>query len=528
MTCPSPEALSRWSDGTLGSREAAAVGRHIADCADCRRKAGAFRAAGAWVRTVAGPGPGCLDPEEVARILEGGPVPPHALACPRCAAELADLRPARRRFRLACIHAPTTRLGWVAAAAAAVLLAALVVVVSRPRGAGPAEVVRSPGPKAPEPAPVAAPGPEAPPVIPAPPPPVPPSPPVPEPRPAPDRPVAPPPAEPPKAEPVPPPVPPRPAPETPTVSEPPAKKDAVFSLKDGGLLASVGGKWQKVSRIEEGTPLRAEGRTRLEFASAQVTMDGAAIFSLEGAELTLLEGNFSAQVPPRSGFVLRLGACRIVPQASSARVLISAAGNRVAVDEGWARFGEGLLVEGVEHESKDGRLVPQKRRTVPAALRPREIPVWRLDLANRNATRGKLPRGAVTPTPAGPVLASTPVEDDYSSGGIQYSWGGETDIFVLKPTTAFRFRYFLRQPAPVSVVLRNRTKDESFGAPVEGVAGAWTTVTLRVMDIPVKTGGRAVTAEAGDRYGWFGWHVGRPGVPAEVLVDRIEVLEIEP
>jgi hypothetical protein len=523
MTCPNPETLSRWSDGTLEPAEATAVDRHLEGCAGCRSKASALREAGAWVRAIGNPGSDCLTPEEVAVVLDGGPIPPHASVCPRCAAELADLRPPKRRTRLARFEKQSKGVLWIVTAAAAVLIAATVAIVLKPRPQPEAPVVRAPRPVVPEvvtpgvPIPEPTKAPAAVSETPA----------VPEAKPVPEKPL-PPPVEPPKADPEPRPVPPGPAPGTVTIAEAPVRVEAVLALKSGGLLAQEGGKWQKPSRFLEGMPLRADGKTRLEFARAQVALDGAARFSVAREELTLIDGSLSAQVPPQSAFVLRLGNFRIVPQAAASRVLLSAANGRVVVDEGSARAGDLTLAEGVEHEVKADRLEPQKRRTVPPAARPRETPVWRLDLANRNATRGRLPRGTLQATPYGPVLASAPAEDPSSAAGIQYSLGGETDTFVLRPATAIRFRYFLKQPAPLEFVVRNRTKDESFGAKIDGPAGAWTTATYPVIDIPVKKGGRDVIAEAGDHYGWFGWNLGRSGAPGDLMVDRIEILEIDP
>ncbi len=531
MECPGPEKLSRWSDRTLKPSEAAEVGRHIEACPDCGRIARALRDACAWVESVGEPGPYCLSPDEAAEALAGGPVPPHALTCPRCAAELADLRPARRRRR-AVLRArrEEPRVFWFAAAAAAAVAAGvLFALASRPRQEPYREVARGaedlweipetipgpvPGGEVQAETPVAAP--PAPPVLEA---------------------------EPPRMEAptarIPPPGPAdvKPAPETPvpsreppaTVAEPRRPAEALFEVKAGGLLGNLSGKWQRVSRVEEGVTLKADGRTLMEFARAQILLDGGAQFSLAGGEMTFLVGGVSAQVVPRSEFVLNLGQCRIVPQVASARALIRAAGNRVVVDEGWARFGEALLLEGVEHEARGGRLEPQKVRTLSAAARPREALAWRLDLANKNATRGKLVRGRVVSTPWGPALASTEAADPPPSpyGGIHYFAGGDSVTLVVKPTTCFRFRYLLKRPAPLEFVMRNVTKDESFGVSIPGPVGAWTTATIRVMDIPVKPGGFKVTCEPGDRYGWFAWHVGRAGVPGEVMVNRIEVVEIE-
>lgn len=530
MTCPSSETLSRWSDGTLKAGEAAAVDRHLGECPECRAKARALRAAGRWVESVAEPGEGCLTPEEMASVLAGGPVPSHVADCPRCAAELADLRPPRRRRRLLRFEPSSVRrTAWIASAAAVVLVMAGLVVLTRPRTGPPkgAREARAPETEGPGREPVV---PVQVPEVSRPPETVPPAPAVskiPEPlreeRPPADFPPGPSKAESPSTGPVPIPEP-VPGPERPTVAEAPRPREAAMTVRSGNFR--VGG--ARATVIPEGVPARAEGRTGVEFAGARVILENGACISASGAAMTLLEGGLSACISPGAGFVLCLDEFRIVPWSGSSRVLLSAAKGRVVIEEGAARCGAQLLAEGVEHQAKGGRLEPLRGRTLPPALRPRETPVWRLDLANRNVTRGKLPRGKVVMTPFGPALAATPFEDEFFFGGIQYSWGGETEIFTLQSTTAFRFRYLLKGASSFGFVVRNRTKDESFGIRMDGVEGHWTTATVRVLDIPVKPGGVRVAAEPGDRYGWFGWNVGRPGEPAELWVDRIEVLEIEP
>jgi hypothetical protein len=269
--------------------------------------------------------------------------------------------------------------------------------------------------------------------------------------------------------------------------------------------------------------LRAEGKTRLDFAGARLTLDGSTKFSLAGASLSLADGGLSAEVPAGSKFSLLLGTSTVVPQAQAGRVLLVAKEDRVVVEEGSARSGDLVLGEGEEFELRRGQLAARKGRTLPPAARPRESVTWRLDVANPNATRGKLPEGRL----AGRVLVSTPQDNEYYHGSLRYFAGGEAVTFTVKPTTAVRFRYLMKEPAALRFSLRNRTKDENFGIDLEPVAGRWTTATLFVADIPVNTGGKKVACEAGDTYGWFGWSVGKPGRPAEIQIDLFEVVEIE-
>src|SRR5438132_837361 len=97
MTCPNAEVLSRWADGSLDPRESAAVSRHAEKCAACRRKAEELRAVGVWIASAGEPGRACLTAEDMAAVLEGGRVPAHVRACPRCASEFRALRSSERK-----------------------------------------------------------------------------------------------------------------------------------------------------------------------------------------------------------------------------------------------------------------------------------------------------------------------------------------------------------------------------------------------------------------------------------------------
>src|SRR5205814_1515611 len=70
MTCPKPEVLSQWADGSLDRRESLAVSRHAETCDACRRKAEELRAVGAWVATAGEPGRACLSADDMAAVLE--------------------------------------------------------------------------------------------------------------------------------------------------------------------------------------------------------------------------------------------------------------------------------------------------------------------------------------------------------------------------------------------------------------------------------------------------------------------------
>src|SRR5436190_6058564 len=99
MTCPNPEVLSQWVDGTLDARGSAVVKGHVESCAACARKAQELRAVGAWIASAGEPGPSCLSIDDMAAVLESGRAPAHVRSCPRCAAEFRALKTDRATRR---------------------------------------------------------------------------------------------------------------------------------------------------------------------------------------------------------------------------------------------------------------------------------------------------------------------------------------------------------------------------------------------------------------------------------------------
>src|SRR5262245_10959679 len=117
MTCPKPEVLSQWADGSLNPRESLVVGRHAETCDVCRSKAGELRACGSWIKSAAQTGPSCLSPDDMAAVLEGGRVPAHVRTCPRCASEFRALRQTERKATRRRHRQPAPVTSWAAAAA---------------------------------------------------------------------------------------------------------------------------------------------------------------------------------------------------------------------------------------------------------------------------------------------------------------------------------------------------------------------------------------------------------------------------
>src|SRR6185436_2626712 len=133
MTCPKPEVLSQWADGSLNPRESLAVSRHAETCPVCRGKAEQLRAVGDWISSAAGPGRACLSADDMAAVLEGGRVPAHVRTCPRCASEFRALRGAERKAATRRRQRPQQSpvMAWASAAAIFIAIGILVALASQ-------------------------------------------------------------------------------------------------------------------------------------------------------------------------------------------------------------------------------------------------------------------------------------------------------------------------------------------------------------------------------------------------------------
>lgn len=541
MMCPNAEVLNQWVDGSLDARESASVARHAEGCAACAAKAKELRAVVAWIAGAVEPGPACLSVDEMASALESGRVPAHARTCPRCAAEFRALKPEKESRRATRRRERPQAPGRAWAVAAAVFVAVGILLVVAVRQSAPPQVefaYRPPTPLNPHtPTP-------APPFRSATPAPAVPTPTEPEKAPA-LPPVPPPPPPPPPAvegTPAPAPVEVKPTVENPTPSfrdssketvvepapTPVARTVAALAVKSGSLSAlTQSGKWVKPTRYEEGMTLRADGRTQLEFAKAKLTVDRDSRFSVSKDEFALLEGGLSAEVSAGGHFVLVLDEQRFFPQSQNARVLLCAKPDRLLIEEGSAKWRDMTLGEGTEYGVKSGAPEARKGRSLPAASRARETVTWRMDLSNPNAVKKNVV-GRIDRDGAERMLASQPMNGGGFYGTLTYNNGGEAaPVFTVKPNTAIRFRYYLREPGHLELVMWNGTKAENFNKPLDPVVRQWTTVTVYAKDVPANKGGKPVTCETGDKYTSIGLFVGLAGSPSEVYIDRLEIVEIE-
>jgi hypothetical protein len=220
---------------------------------------------------------------------------------------------------------------------------------------------------------------------------------------------------------------------------------------------------------------------------------------------------------------------RIVPQTLNGRVMFVARPDRIVVEEGSVRVKDTLLNEGVEHVVRKDRIEAQKRRTLAAAARPREAVLWSMNLKNENLVRNSLAGHIERDINGAKFLVSDTIKNGaiFYGAASYFSTGDEPPLFVVKPNTAVRFRYYLTQPGALEFVMKNITKDENFNLPLDPVVKQWTTVTVYANDVPVNQGGKKVTCDLGDKYLGVTWFVGKPGSSSVVYIDRFEILEID-
>jgi hypothetical protein len=126
------------------------------------------------------------------------------------------------------------------------------------------------------------------------------------------------------------------------------------------------------------------------------------------------------------------------------------------------------------------------------------------------------------------MLVSEPSNGGIFYGTVIYNNGGEAaPVFTVKPNTAIRIHYYLREPAYLELVMWNGTRGENFNRTLEPVVRQWTSMTVYARDVAANRGGKPVTCEVGDKYTSVGLFVGKAGMPSEVYIDRLEILEID-
>ncbi len=305
-----------------------------------------------------------------------------------------------------------------------------------------------------------------------------------------------------------------------TIEQPAAEIAAVVR---SGALSVAGRKMTGSISIPAGTEFRADGRVRLEFANAAITLDAGSKGSLDVNAIALTDGEMLVDAPGSTPLELRL-ATPVRSASPVGRFVAFARPDAIFVDEGAARSGTMVLAEGRQYRL--GAEPVAVKRTLGEKWKSsmaRETVLWSCDFDS-----GKAPKGvSIDALFAQKAVKTTKIEANPFYYAHVRLLSDDRKLFVAKPATHIRFRYFVKKATALTVQTQNLSKDENFEVTIaEPIVGEWTTVTLRVMDLPVNPGGKKAVVEAGDVFPWMRWLVGAPGKEAEAIIDDLQVLEI--
>ncbi len=287
--------------------------------------------------------------------------------------------------------------------------------------------------------------------------------------------------------------------------------------------------------------VRPDGRAVMVFGDGTVVEAGPGtvvpeVFEREAAKggqgkrLSVTRGVIAADVAPQpqdQPMVIRTPHGQATVVGTTLRIVVDPdtkiGATRLEVDKGRVKF-KNLAGKTVD--------VPSGHYAVAAvgmelAVR-RETIAFRLEFDKPQALRPRIEVGTLVNLPTGPALRSASADKPGYTPGIAY-WAGSEEVitFTVRKSTCLRFRYHLKEPASVTFIIKNLTKQENFTFQFQGMAGRWTTVTMPVFEIPVVTRGKAVSCEAEDKYGRFGFSAGPPDRPVEFMIDDFRVIEIE-
>jgi hypothetical protein len=304
-----------------------------------------------------------------------------------------------------------------------------------------------------------------------------------------------------------------------------ARTEIAAVIQSGSV--TVGGK--KAARLASGEDFRAEGRTRLALPYAMIDLDGGSNVRFEAGPtlgIVLHDGEARVEADADAPLELRL-AVPVRSATTTGRFVAYARPDRIIVEEGAGRAGPTPLLEGLQYRLAAGKEPALERRTLGGekwrSAQARETVVWTPALERGRPPRGIRVEGLVELN----GLRSVPISNPFYSGQAEIV---EEDhrLVVVKPETHLRFRYLLKKPAPMLLQMANVTKRENFQVTFDRpVVDAWTTVTLRLVEVPVNPGGRKdLVVETGDVMARITWFVGQPGQEAEIHVRDVQILEI--
>lgn len=309
---------------------------------------------------------------------------------------------------------------------------------------------------------------------------------------------------------------------------PDERAEVAFTIRHGTLAVGTARLRPGRAALKTGEEFRAENLSRLDVPGGVIHLAAGARARFEagaGVRFALLEKEAMVDAEAGAAIELRL-AVPVRSATRSGRFVAIARPDCVFVQEGAARAGDEILGEGTEHRLAEGKRPAPQSPTLRGrwnAQRPRETTVW-----SESFHEGKRPPkvkldGALVQGAYRTVRFGR--EGYYGTAGIEHE---ECRLFAASATTCVRFRYLLRKPARLVFQAFDFTQRENFEIEIaEPVAGHWTTVTLRVADLPPNPGGRRdLTVAGGDVFESIRWYVGRTDEESELLVDDVEILEI--
>lgn len=199
--------------------------------------------------------------------------------------------------------------------------------------------------------------------------------------------------------------------------------------------------------------------------------------------ITLVQGEASIDAPASAKFELRLQST-VRPASKSGRFVARFRPDAIVIDEGAGKSGDTLLVEGQQYALK-GKPAPQARTLASPAAERR---VWE-------------PRGVTFMH--GKDWTSTPVRNEVYRSAISF-YSKELDLYRARRGLYIRFRYYAK--AGFLFQTQNVTRNNNYQIEMpDPVIGAWTTVTVRVLDLPPNPGADTGPVREGDVFSSMTW-----------------------
>jgi hypothetical protein len=302
---------------------------------------------------------------------------------------------------------------------------------------------------------------------------------------------------------------PPPPPATVVVETP--KPVVSINIKSGSLTCR-GKKFSGACSLIEGEAFQVDRATVVEGPGVTLHLERGSKGHFEPMAFALHAGE--GLIEALGPYELKLS--HIVRSAlSRGRFIASFKPDAIWIEEGAGRSGDTMLFEGQPYRL--GKTIAVDRK-VNLKRRPiRDAVTWATAF-------DKMPAGTIVnygTMGAGVLNAARSTDGFYYASAAIHNEGNR--LFVVKPTTHLRFRYWMTKSAPLTVQLFNRTKGENFRMSIpEPPAGGWVTVTVRISDLQAPNDGKAVQVAPDDVFANVQWHVGE----TELSIDDVQIVEV--